>query len=476
MPGVAATYAAPVGTRSVLVLGGGVAGLSAGLMLARDGHRVTLVERDDLEVGDPLQSPDWERRGIPHFLQPHAFIPRGRSEMLRHLPDVHAELLDAGAWTVDLCRKLPGGNLQPGDEELRYLGVRRPLIEWGLRRAAFRQDGMTLRGRSRVGGLRVEGGRVTGVEVDGDVLAADLVVDAMGRRTPTIGWLAADGVDAPEPTTSDCGVVYYCRYYRLRPGADLPDGPWPLSPRGDLGYLAFSTFPGDNGTFAAVLAVPNGTTSWRPFKDATTFEAAIARIPALHAWADPAGVEPITDVLAMAGLRNSLRDATGAVAAGLLPVGDALGHSDPVLAHGLSFSLIHAAALTTALRCDDVTEAGSRYLDDVMPLLRERYEMATALDEQRHRMWCGGEVDFAHRDGDYVLFTTVAGGATVTTDPDIFRMVLRRITLLDSTAVLDGDVAMQQRIEDAFAQLMSMPRPAAGPDREQMLSLVSAHG
>ena len=57
MPGVAATYAAPVGTRSVLVLGGGVAGLSAGLMLARDGHRVTLVERDDLEVGEPLQSP-----------------------------------------------------------------------------------------------------------------------------------------------------------------------------------------------------------------------------------------------------------------------------------------------------------------------------------------------------------------------------------------------------------------------------------
>jgi glycine/D-amino acid oxidase-like deaminating enzyme len=74
--------------RRVAVLGAGVAGLSAAILLARDGHRVTLVERDDLVDGDALSASGWRRSGIPHFLQPHAFIPRGVVELRRLLPDV----------------------------------------------------------------------------------------------------------------------------------------------------------------------------------------------------------------------------------------------------------------------------------------------------------------------------------------------------------------------------------------------------
>jgi 2-polyprenyl-6-methoxyphenol hydroxylase-like FAD-dependent oxidoreductase len=37
----------------VAVLGAGIAGPAAALALARAGHQVTLVERDDVQVTDP---------------------------------------------------------------------------------------------------------------------------------------------------------------------------------------------------------------------------------------------------------------------------------------------------------------------------------------------------------------------------------------------------------------------------------------
>jgi 2-polyprenyl-6-methoxyphenol hydroxylase-like FAD-dependent oxidoreductase len=452
---------------SVTVLGGGVAGLAAALLLARDGHRVTLIERDPLPLGAPEDAPGWPRKGIPHFLQPHAFIPRGREELRSHFPDVYADLLAAGAQEVDLRRKLPGEPV-PEDEALQYLGARRPLLEWALRRAVTGEPGITVRDGEHVRGLAVEGGRVTGVLLDGGAVPADVVVDALGRRTPTPQWLADHGLPT-ETEASDCGVVYYSRYYRCRSGFDLPDGPFLLSPRGDLGYFGYSTFPGDNGTFATVLAVPPGVGEWRLLREEAAYEAVVARIPALAAWADPSGVDPITDVLPMAGLRNSLRHwDTGA---GLLPIGDAAAHVDPVLAHGLPFALVHAAEVTRALReHEDPADRAAGYAAATERELRERFDFATALDAQRLRMWLGQPVDLSP-DGDYALFSQLAAGAAATRDPDVFRVFLRRIGLLDSTAVLDDDPALHRRIEQVFTDMRAVPRPRQ-PSRDEMIAAV----
>ncbi len=447
----------------MVVLGAGVAGLATALLLARDGHDVTIVERDELPVGEPLDSVGWTRRGIPHFLHPHTFVPRGRYELRENLPDVFDALLRAGAEDADVRRKLPG-TPGPGDEALAYLAVRRPLIEWGLRAAVRADPRIDVRERAHVDGLVADGGRVCGVTVDGVRLDAGLVVDALGRRSPVRGWAGL-----PEPETSDCGVVYYSRYYRQRDGFDLPDGAFILSPRGDLGYFGFATFPGDNRTFNVVLAVPPGVPEWRAVKDEPAFEAAVAAIPALRAWVDPAGVVPITDVLAMAGLRN-IRPGYDGTPPGLVPVGDALGATDPMLAHGLAFSLIHAAALAAALRAhSDVADAGAAYAAAVVPELRERYGFATALDEQRLRLWLGRPVTLAP-DGDYELFTLVAGGAGALADPDVFRTHVRRIGLLDPLVVLDDDQAMRERL----AAVLRAPRPPAGPPRDEMAAIVAA--
>lgn len=115
-----------------------MAGLSAALMIARNNHDVVLVERDPVSPSEqPFAAFNWPRKGIAHFQQPHAFLPRGRVEMRRHLPDVYSALIAAGAAEVEVWRKLPGGRITAEDRDIVYLSVRRPLIEAALRNAVL---------------------------------------------------------------------------------------------------------------------------------------------------------------------------------------------------------------------------------------------------------------------------------------------------------------------------------------------------
>ena len=472
---------------SIVVLGGGISGLAAALILGRDGHRVTLVERDPFVAGNASEAYAWERAGIPHFLQPHAFGPRGRTEMRAAFPDIFGALVTAGAWDVDLRPKIRGPGRED-DEELAYFAARRPLIEWALRRAVLSESGIRAMSGIRATGYEGKSGtrpRVTAVQTTAGVIPADLVIDAMGRRTPSAEWIGALGGNGPTERSSDCGIIYYSRYYQLRPGARLPDGPWILGPRADLGYAMFSTFPGDNGTFAAVVGIPPGDRDLKLLRHAGAFEAAVATMPALYSWANPDTSTPITDVLPMGSLRNTLRtdvdgrSMTGNGASqgadGVIGVGDTVCHTDPALALGLTFGLVHASALAAAIRAagPEVTEIAAAFEGATRPDMEQRFQVASEIDDARSRRWAGERVDIAHRDGGaYNLFALAAGAVAALDDGDVFRTVVRRNTLLDPLAVLDDDIAMQERIERLFADAMARGRPAPGPTRDDLVRIL----
>src|SRR5215211_2700150 len=419
-----------------VVAGGGVTGLAASLALARAGHHAVVLERDLVGPdGSPQSAFDVERRGIPHYFQPHTFLPRGRRLLSEWAPDVLETLLAVGADPQDLALKLHGPR-QPGDEDLVYLWVRRPIIEWALRQAAAAEPAVEIRTGVQVTGLIAsENGapRAVGVAVDeGDPVRGDVVVDALGRYRCPPGWPRAAG----EPT--DSGAIYYCRYFELAEGVEHLDAPI-LNPRGDLGYMGFNTFRGDNRTFAVILLAPSTDHELRILRHGRAWEAACASITPLDAMTAPDHARPITGVMPMGGLMNVDRTGDPGVRA-IAAVGDAFCHTDPAFAWGLSFAVIHARALGEAAgQAPDVDALTEHYRAHAGPESRERHALACATDAARSQRWAGEPLDPAHRDGCYALFSFVGALAAAPHDDRVLRRTIRRIGLLDRTAVFDQD-------------------------------------
>src|SRR4051812_42024953 len=123
--------------RDVVVLGAGATGLSSALLLARAGHRVTLVDRDGPPPSGDADTvfDTWERRGVGHFRQPHNFLGRAQQLLAAELPDVRTALDAAGADLFDQTALLPMWPPSEDNRWFRLLLVRRPVYDAVLRRA-----------------------------------------------------------------------------------------------------------------------------------------------------------------------------------------------------------------------------------------------------------------------------------------------------------------------------------------------------
>ncbi len=123
------------------------------------------------------------------------------------------------------------------------------------------------------------------------------MVDALGRYRCPPGWPRAAG----EPT--DSGAVYYCRYFELAEGVEHMDAPI-LNPRGDLGYMGFNVFRGDNRTFAVILLAPSADRELRVLRHDDAWRVTCAAITPLDVMTSAEYGRPITEVMPMGGLMN----------------------------------------------------------------------------------------------------------------------------------------------------------------------------
>ncbi|MQY14410.1 hypothetical protein SRB5_45770 [Streptomyces sp. RB5] len=327
---------------------------------------------------------------MPQASHPHSLLAPVRSVLRAEVPDVYADLLVRGAreyHEFDWFDEHPPE--RDGDEELVTLRTRRIVLEAALTAVVGREPNVEVRQGCRVSGLVFrEGERVSGVRAGDATYPADLVVDASGRRSPVPGWLKAAGCRPPVVDSHRAGIVYLCRWYRLR--RDGPQDPGRVKTGSAAPYALAGIFPSDNGTFAVSVVLAAGDPSRGALMDPAVFEAVARRFPSIGAWLglDP---EPCSDVLAMGGLDNrwtSLVDDAGPVVTGLVSAGDSLIHTNPTFGHGVALGL--RAAQYLAAHTDQIVADPMGYHRWAERTLRPWFDAQVTSDENNGRRLAEG--------------------------------------------------------------------------------------
>lgn len=453
----------------VAVLGAGIAGLVASLVFARAGHEVSLVERDASPAPEHPEDSflAWDRPGVPQRRLVHGFVPLGRRTLHAGLPDLAETLYAVGANDVDLLDALHGRESEAGDEDLLILRCRRTVFEWTLRKSVGEDPRVTIRTGEVVTGMAGRPGnatrlpRVTGVRLrSGGVLDADLVVDALGRGSNAIRWLAAVGSQGLAESRQPCGVIYYTRFY------ERPEPGFPTGFRCQLGYGLVSASAADGRTFDITFFVRAEEPGLRRLRDADAFERAVRSIAGLEAWRD--GATPLGAVAVMGALENRLRHLVAGgrpCAVGFIAIGDSLSITNPTLGRGMSLAFHQAIA---AGRIDwsagDLEDAASAYNADVHPLAEASFNDAVEADRIATQVYAGESAAARHA-------RTLIGRAiplAAATDHDLYRAIVRHSGLL----VPPGSLYAEPWISRAQGLLKNATGRLPEPDLEQMLKLL----
>lgn len=468
----------------VVIVGAGPVGLATAMLLARDGLEVTVLEKDAHPTpATVLEAWErWERGGVAQFRQFHFMQARFRHLLDAEFPEVRDEIVALGGRRFSLIEALPRSladrSPREGDDRFETITGRRPLLECAFARVAERTPGVTIRrgvgvdspitGRSVLPGVP----HVVGVRAqDGAEIGANLVIDAMGRRSKLTDWVTALGGQAPYEEASDVGFAYYTRHYCSRDGS-LPEMRGPIG--AIVGSIRAMTAPADNNAWIVGIAALAGDRPLKALRYNSVWERVARAVPHMAPWLDG---EPLCDVAPMAGVLDRYRRIIvdgQPVVTGLLPVGDSWACTNPMAGRGFSLGLAHAIALRDALRA--VPEHPARLAEAFDHLTEET--LTPWYREQMNRDYqMAGEVQaiIAGRaptppSEDPAIQMRRAFPAAAASDPDVARAAFDVFSCLALPTEIMSRPGMREKVA---AYIGAEPPPTPGPSREELLALVS---
>jgi 2-polyprenyl-6-methoxyphenol hydroxylase-like FAD-dependent oxidoreductase len=377
---------ASIGKQAV-VIGAGMAGLTAAGALADSFDRVVILERDS------LPSEPTFRAGTPQSRHVHALLLSGQRALSELFPGFEQDLAGAGAVPLrvglDVRMERPGYDPFP-QRDLGWFSyaVSRPTIERAVRRRVESRPNIALRQRCRVQEVLTSpnGEAVAGVRYDNDngaseTIAADLVVDASGRGALTLALLQSIGRPPPEETTIGIDLGYATCVFAIPDDAPtdwkgvMTFGEAPHNSRGGL------MLPLEGNRWMATIGGRHGDVPSGDVEGFLTYAKAL-RTPTIY---NAISHARRLDGVARYGFPESVRrhfERLDYFPRGLLPIGDAICRFNPVYGQGMSVAAQEACLLRKILErlgeeSNPIAGLASTFFTEVQPLIETPWSVAT---------------------------------------------------------------------------------------------------
>jgi 2-polyprenyl-6-methoxyphenol hydroxylase-like FAD-dependent oxidoreductase len=307
---------------------------------------------------------------------------------------------------------------------------------------------------------------------DGEEISADLVVDALGRRSKFVDWVTAIGGRAPYEEAFDAGFAYYSRTYAHDGG--LPEARGPLLSA--LSTVSALTLPADNNTVVVAVVASAGDKPLKALRHNDVYERVVHSMPTLAHWIDG---RPVSDVLPMAGVADRYRRFVvddQPVVTGTVAVGDAWACTNPQAGRGVSTGLSHAIALRDVVRSNFDDPRG--LAEEFDRVTEERcapwYRLQVVQDRDRYtavQAAIEGRTSLGPDFDNPVMQMVAAFRTAAQHDPDVARAFVEVISCLAIPADVLGRPGMVDKVMGVAAEHKAVPLP--GPTREELLELVS---